>query len=136
METFSRQDAIKMKEEIEQALSKVAKKYGANVKLGNIRYGDTLTSKVTFSKVSSNKHGEFVMTKEAKTFLLRAKGLGLREDVLNEKIRHQGSTYVVTGFNTRAKKYPITYTKDGRRMKSSVEYMKTFVRSGRPELFL
>ena len=136
MDTFTRPDAKAIRAELNAALEAIAKKYNATAKVGNITFGDTLDAKVTFAKIAENEHGKFAMTKEAKEFLERAESFGLTKDVLNEKCNYLGDVYEVTGYNTRAKRYPITFTKNGNRMKCGISFMKTFVRAERPELFL
>ena len=86
--------------------------------------------------MSENKNGVFAMTKEAKTFIQRAKSLGLSDKLLGEELHHEGKTYIITGYNTRAHKSPIQFTINGERYKSSVGYIKTIIQATRPEYFL
>ncbi len=133
---FTRRNAQTMRNEIQEALKAIEEKYNAKVNIGNIKYGESLEAKITFSKMSENKNGSFVMTPEAKAFTQKAKGIGLNADVLGEKIIHRGHVYEVTGYSSRRSKYPISFTKDEKPMKCSVDFMKDFVRSGRPEFFI
>lgn len=136
MKRFTSLEADNMRQDMERALAEVAKKYGAVANVGNIRYGDNLSTKITFSKMSENKHGEFVMTKEAKTFLARAESLGFRKDVLGETLIYRGKAIVITGYNTRARTYPISYTENGDRYKCSEGQMKKMVFEVKPEWVL
>ena len=133
---FTRNEVTSMRTEMNEALAAVAKKYGAAAKIGNISFGENVKTTITISRLSSNEHGDYINTKEAQEFLRRAKGLGLTQDVLNEKCNYLGNVYVVTGYNSRAPRYPINFTKNGKPMKCGVNFMKEFVHAERPELFL
>ncbi len=136
METFSKTDAQKMRQEIFEALAVIEKKYNAKVELSGVRYGSVLKTTLSFSKLSENEHGTFVNTPKAQEYIRRATRMGLSADTLNEPMEYQGSTHVITGYNTRAKRYPIEYTKDGQSYKCSEQFMKKFVKETRPEFFL
>lgn len=136
MENFTREQVKQMRIEITQAINEVVSKYGSVSKLGSISFGSQISTKLVISRVSSNEHGKYVNSREAQAFLSRAESLGLTQNVLNEGCRYKGKVYTVTGYNTRAPKYPINMTVDGKPMKCSVQYMKDFVRAERPELFL
>ena len=136
MEKFTRQDAKAMREEIADALSKIAKKYNAEVSVGSITYGIELKTSIRFQKITENEHGDFVMTNEAQRFLDRAHEWGLSKDVLNEPCKYNGKEYRVIGYNKRAKRYPILMLENGKKMKCTVDFMLEFVRAERPELFL
>ena len=122
--------------ELTEAMNKVLAKYDSKVNIGSITYGETLSAKFTAARTSENEHGEYTNTKEAIEFKRRAKGLGLKENVLNEKCHYKGDVYVVQGYKSRSRKYPIMFRKNGDPYVASVEFMKTFVRAERPELFL
>ena len=133
---FTETQVEQIRAELTEAMNKVLAKYDAKVNIGSITYGETISAKFTAARTAENEHGEYTNTKEAMEFKRRAKGLGLKENVLNEKCHYNGDVYVVLGYNTRARRYPISFTKNGKGFKSSVEFMKTFVRAERPELFL
>ncbi len=136
MTKFIKSEAISIKSEVTKELEKVAAKYGATFNMGNISYGNEITFRMTLSKNSTNEHGDFIMTKEARTFLDRAAAMGLTQDVLNEEFIYAGNKIKITGYSTRSRKYPIKYTQNGKNYKCDVSYMKTMVRTSRPELFL
>jgi len=133
---FTKTEVEQMRIEMTEAMNKVAKKYGAVASFGGIRYGLEVTSKVTISKKTEDQYGEFTLTKAAKTLKDRLPVMGLKADVLNEPFTFKGDTIVIKGYNTRARAYPIEYTKNGRNYKCSVSYMKDMVIENRPELFL
>ncbi len=133
---FSKSDAQSMRREIKEAMAAIEKKYDCELKIGNISYGATLSAKLEFAKMSSNEHGDFALTKEAQAFITKAKGLGLKQEILGEALVYRGSTYVITGFNSRRSKYPMSYTKDGRNYKSDVSFITSIVKETYPEFFI
>ena len=62
--------------------------------------------------------------------------MGLSSDMLNESMMYKGEEHIILGYNTRARKNPIEFTKDGRNFKCGIEHMKRFVKATRPEFFL
>ncbi len=136
MTRFTKSEASRIREDIEQALKDIEKKYNAKVSLGGIRYGAELGVRLTFAKMAENENGAYVHSRKAQTFMLKAEGMGLSSDVLGQKLPYQGQECIITGYNTRAKKYPIEYTKSGMGFKCSVQHMKSMIRPTRPEFFL
>lgn len=136
MKDFTLKEVQDMRAEVTRALETIAAKYNSRIEVGKIKYGASVNMALEFAKVTSNEHGEFALTKEADAFINRAKSFGLNKTVFGEKIVHNRETYVITGYNSRRSKYPISYTKNGRNFKCGIDFMKTFVKSGRPEFFL
>jgi len=59
------------------------------------------------------------------------------QEVLGKSaLAYQGQEIVITGYNTRAPKYPINYTMDGRSFKSGISHVEKMLQKGLPELFL
>ena len=133
---FTKREAGQMRIDIEEALQAVAKKYKADVKLGGIRYGSELGVRISFAKMAENENGAYVHSANAINFIAKAEGFGLSADVLGEKLMFRGDECIVLGYNKRAKRYPIEYTKNGRNFKCGVEHLKAMVKPSRPEFFL
>lgn len=136
MESFTKRDAQNMLNDIREAMAAIEKKYNCTLSIGKSTYGDYFETKLSFGKTVQHDNGSFVQTKESQAFAARAKSLGVSEDVLGQEIRHEGKTYVVLGYATKNRMYPILYTINGKRYKGTVDAMKAFVKSGRPEFFL
>lgn len=130
MKNFTLAQTEKMRKEMDEALAIIATKYGATAQLSKVKYGSNVTAQIEFSKVSDDGKS---MTKDAETFLLYAQSIGISKDALYKKFSHAGSTYEITGYNTRRSKYPMTYTMDGKPYKSTVANMKSILRTN-PEL--
>ena len=133
---FTKTEVREIRDEMEKALEKIAKKYNATADIGRITFGSQITAKLTFSKIAEDQYGEYKLTKEAQELKRRLPQMGLREDVLNEPFIFKGETIIIKGYNTRARSYPIEYTKGSKNYKCTVDHMKTLIRDNRPELFL
>ena len=133
---YTKAQIIEIREEMTEALNRVARKYSSSVKIGRISFGENMSAKIEMNRIASNEHGEFVMTPEAKEFLNRTISMGIRKDVLNEPFIYQGKNMKITGYKTRGKKYPITYMQNDKPYKCSVDHMLDMIRENRPELFL
>jgi len=113
--------------EMDKALQAISNKYGITIKAGNASFsGNECTFKV---KLNTKGSDGTVITKEAKSWDLY-KGLangpldGLSHLNIGDTIHIQGSPYILTGYNTRARKAPINFTdRLGRGYKCSVRML-------------
>ena len=105
---FNKANLQTLRVDMDKALQSVAKKYGITIKAGNASFsGNECTFKV---KLNTKGTDGTVITKEAKDFD-RYKGLhGMDHLSVGDTIYIQGSPYILTGFNTRARKAPINFT--------------------------
>lgn len=134
---MTKTDVKNIRTKIDAALKKIAKEYNGEFSMGSIRYGaTTLSGKLTFSEFSENKHGTYLNDKKALAFISKAQGLGLSSTLLNEPIKYNGNTYVITGYNTRAPKNPMNFTMNGEPYKSSVTHLFNIITKARPEYIL
>ena len=136
MEKFTLDEVKAIRAEMAKAMKDIEAKYNCKFNVGNIRYSSNVEGKFEFAKVVDTEHGALSLTKEALAFIANATSFGLNKSVLGEKLVHLGETYVITGYNSRSSKYPILYDKNGKSYKCSVDRMKQFVKSSRPEFFL
>ena len=93
--------------EMDKALQAISNKYGITVKAGNASYsGNECTFKV---KLNTKATDGTVITKEA-TDWDRYKGIHNMEHLsVGDTIYIQGSPYILSGFNSRARKAPINF---------------------------
>jgi hypothetical protein len=125
--TFDNNNLTGLRVEMDLALRAISNKYGITIKTGNASFsGNECTFKVKLNTTSTDGT---VITKEAKTWDLY-KGLthgpleGLKHLSVGDKITISGNTYILSGFNTRAKKAPINFTDlSGRGYKCSVRML-------------
>ena len=116
-----------LRHEMDYALRAIGDKYGITIKAGNASFS---SNECTFKvKLNTTSTDGTVITKEAKTWDLY-KGLthgpldGLKHLSVGDKITISGNTYILSGFNTRAKKAPINFTDlSGRGYKCSVRML-------------
>jgi hypothetical protein len=104
---FDNRNLQALRVEMDNALQAISNKYGITIKAGNASYSD---NECTFKVKCNTKDTDgTVITKEAKDFD-RHKGLhGLWHLNVGDNITIQGSPYILTGFNTRARKAPINF---------------------------
>jgi len=105
---FDKTNLQSLRVEMDKALQAISNKYGITIKAGNASFsGNECTFKV---KLNTKGTDGTVITKEAKDFD-RYKGLhGMDHLSVGDTIYIQGSPYILTGFNTRARKAPINFT--------------------------
>ena len=125
--TFDNNNLKGLRVEMDLALRAISNKYGITIKAGNASFsGNECTFKV---KLNTQGSDGTVITKEAKSWDLY-KGLangpldGLSHLNIGDTIYIQGSPYILSGYNTRARKAPINFTDSlGRGYKCSVRML-------------
>jgi len=122
IQQFNKANLQELRVEMDKALQAISNKYGITIKAGNASYsGNECTFKV---KCNTKATDGTVITKEAMDWD-RHKGFhGMDHLSVGDKITIQGSTYILSGFNTRARKAPVNF-KDtlGRGYKCSVRML-------------
>jgi len=120
---FDRINLQGLRHEMDKALQAISNKYGITIKAGNASYsGNECTFKVKCNTIGSDGT---VITKEAKDWD-RHKGLyNLSHINVGDTITIQGSPYILTGLNTRARKAPINFKNSaGAQYKCSVKMLQ------------
>lgn len=110
---------------MDNALAQVATEYGITINTGNARFSG---NEVTF-KVKANTMGEGgqVNTKEAQMFDLYKQGEGIGHLNVGDTVTLQGKSFILKGYNTRARKSPIQIEDmQGRGYKCSVQMLKMY----------
>ena len=110
---------------MDQALATVASEYGITINTGNARFSG---NEVTF-KVKANTMGNdgTVNTKEAQMFDLYKNSEGLGHLSVGDTVTLQGKSFILKGYNTRARKSPIQIEDmQGRGYKCSVSMLKMY----------
>ena len=119
---FDKSNLQTLRVEMDKALQAISNKYGITIKAGNASYsGNECTFKV---KCNTKATDGTVITKEAMDWD-RHKGFhGMDHLSVGDNITIQGTTYILSGFNTRARKAPVNF-KDtlGRGYKCSVRML-------------
>ena len=102
---FDRKTALMVGARIEAALAALAAELGVQIKRGRTTYsGNGLSLKLEVSTIGV---GGKVNTKEATAFTQLAGSYGLNPADLGRSFSTGGTTYTISGLNTRARKRPI-----------------------------
>ena len=107
IEQFNRANIKGLRNEIDEALDQVAKKYGITISAGNCTFsGNEANFKL---KLNTIGEGGTVITRESQMWDLYKSRTNCSHLKVGDKITIQGGTYILTGYNTRAKKAPIQF---------------------------
>jgi len=94
-----------IRDEMDDVLEAVAKKHGLKIKVGSVRYSSTEGNfKVKVNTIAADGTVESM---ERVQFKVSASSYGLDPNWLDQTFIHEGSKYKITGFNTRAKRFPV-----------------------------
>ena len=107
-----------VRDEVFQALNAIAARHGLNVEQQkNVTfYSDHFSIKYIFSDATVDL--------ARKEFENKCWQYGLSENDYGRTFVYDGKTIVIRGINTRARKYPIQYSIDGKPMKCGPDFMK------------
>jgi len=136
MKVFTEPEVLQMRDEMQKALDKIAKKYNAKGTVSKIKYSESVSISVEIARVQKTTAGEFILDKKAQAYLDRAPSHQLPKEALGRPFKYQGRNVIITGYNTRAPRYPMNYTMDGTSYKSGINHVEKMLQKGLPELFL
>ena len=111
---------------MDQALAQVEAQYGITINTGNARFsGNEVTFKVKANTVDGATGT--AITKEAQTFEAVKWGEGISHLSVGDTVTLQGQSFILKGYNTRARKSPIQIQDmQGRGYKCSVSMLKMY----------
>lgn len=133
MEKFTRAETKIISERIQKTLNELGVELDLNIDKGGVRFGEDISFKLTISRNEETEYGTIKMDKKAIAFVHKARYLGLRKELLGEPIVTPKGTYIITGYNTRAKRYPMEYTINGKSYKGSESTFRDVIQEYRPE---
>lgn len=129
MGLFEQPDVEKLLKDLDDKMNEIGKVHGVSFSRGTAVYGEDISFKITFNKMEEGEHGVFPSTVESREFLKRCKDFHLMPDILFQEFDSKEGKIRIMGYSTRKRKYPIIYTKNGRRFKCSVRYMVDLVKN-------
>ena len=120
--TFDNNNLKGLRVEMDLALKAIGDKYGITIKAGNASFsGNECTFKV---KLNTTGADGTAITKEAKAWDIYKGMHGLDHLNIGDTITIQGSPYILTGYNSRARKAPINFkSRAGKGYKCSVQML-------------
>ena len=108
---FNRANIKGLRNEIDEALDQVAKKYGITISAGNCTFsGNEANFKL---KLNTIGEGGTVITRESQMWDIYKSRTNCSHLKVGDQIMIQGNPYTLTGYNTRAKKAPIQFKDNG-----------------------
>jgi hypothetical protein len=110
---ITRQNAIDITNEINEAIAAIALKRGLTFKLGRTTYGPEFNVKITAFTNETNESGFNVNSPEVKAFLHNAHSHGITnpETALATPVVVKGEEYQIVGYKPRATKRPFIMKK-------------------------
>ena len=125
VQQFTRVNIKGLRNEIDEALDQVAKKYGITISAGNCTFsGNEANFKL---KLNTIGEGGTVITRESQMWDLYKSRTNCSHLNVGDKIKIQGNSYTLSGYNTRAKKAPIQITDSkGNGFKCSIEMLNIY----------
>ena len=107
IQTFNRPNIKGLRNEIDEALDRVAKKYGITISAGNCSFsGNEANFKL---KLNTKGTDGTVISNESRYWDIYKSRTNCSHLNVGDKITIQGGTYTLTGYNTRARKAPIQF---------------------------
>tara|TARA_R100001163_G_C4995134_1_gene146301 strand:+ start:78 stop:476 length:399 start_codon:yes stop_codon:yes gene_type:complete len=104
---FNRPNIKGLRNEIDEALDRVAKKYGITISAGNCSFsGNEANFKL---KLNTKGTDGTVITQESMNWDIYKSRTNCSHLKVGDKITIQGDTYTLTGYNSRARKAPIQF---------------------------
>ncbi len=124
---FNKTKIIQLRSSIDEALDRVAKEYGITISAGNCSFsGNEANFKLKLNTIGGN--GKAV-TRESQMWDLYKGRTQCSHLKVGDEIQLQGNTYILSGYNTRAKKAPIQFTdSSGRGYKCSIAMLDQYNR--------
>ena len=108
IKAFNRANIKGLRNEIDEALDQVAKKYGITISAGNCTFsGNEANFKLKLNTIGDNGT---VITRESQMWDLYKSRTNCSHLNIGDTITIQGNSYTLSGYNTRARKAPINFT--------------------------
>ena len=122
---FNKTKIVQLRSSIDEALDRVAKEYGITISAGNCSFsGNEANFKLKLNTIGDNGT---VITRESQMWDLYKSRTNCGHLSIGDTIQLQGNSYILSGYNTRARKAPINFTDSrGRGYKCSIEMLNQY----------
>jgi len=105
---FNKPTIVQLRSSINEALDQVAKEYGITISAGNCSFsGNEANFKLKLNTIGDNGT---VITRESQMWDLYKSRTNCSHLSIGDTIKIQGNSYILSGYNTRARKAPINFT--------------------------
>ena len=122
---FNKPQIVQLRSSIDKALDHVAKEYGITISAGNCSFsGNEANFKLKLNTIGDNGT---VITRESQMWDLYKSRTNCGHLSIGDTIQLQGNSYILSGYNTRARKAPINFTDSrGRGYKCSIAMLNQY----------
>ena len=121
IENFTRQTVKNLRTELDSALAELSEKYGISINVGNARFSST---EVNFKlNINTTSDSGRVYTREGEAFERHKHLHGMSHLSVGDKVMVNGRSFILEGFNPRAKRYPIEISAGGSNYKCSISQL-------------
>jgi len=104
---FTRNEVKNLRDEINSALSSIEEKYGIKIATGNATFSNT---ECNFKlKLNTKTSDGTIQTQESRNWDFYKSRTNCSHLSVGDRIKIQGADYILTGYNTRARKAPIQF---------------------------
>ena len=104
---FNKTKIVQLRSSIDEALDRVAKEYGITISAGNCSFsGNEANFKLKLNTIGGNGTP---ITRESQMWDLYKNRTQCSHLRVGDEIQLQGNTYILSGYNTRARKAPIQF---------------------------
>jgi len=121
IENFTRQTVKNLRSELDRALADLSAKYGISIDVGNAKFSST---EVNFKlNINTTSDSGVAYTREAEAFERHKHMYGMGHLNIGDKVTVNGKSFILEGFNPRAKRYPIEISAGGNNYKCSINQL-------------
>jgi hypothetical protein len=122
---FNKTRIIQLRSSIDEALDRVAKEYGITISAGNCSFsGNEANFKLKLNTIGGNGTP---ITRESQNWDFYKNRTNCSHLSVGDTIQLQGNSYILTGYNTRARKAPIQFKdSSGNGYKCSIQMLNAY----------
>ena len=128
MKKFTKNEVQDLRAKLNRVLAEFGEANDMDLSIGNIKFGEQVTTKLTVQYKQDLAQGEFPETKESNMFIKRSNHIGIDKSLLHKSFKYQGDEVRLVGYNSRAPKNCMLFEINGRPYKSGLVYFKSMLK--------